>query len=738
MSETQVKFDTINRKRKILVADDELINRELLGMMLEEDFDVLYACDGEEAIEKIRENADTLSLVLLDLMMPKVHGIEVLTWINQEPGISHIPVIVLTADQKTEVECLKKGAMDFLPKPYPQREIILARVQRAIELTEDRDLIMSTERDSVTGLFNREYFYRYAEQFDTYHKDDEMDAMIVDINHFHIINERYGRQYGNEILKQIGAGIEDTVREKGGMVCRREADTFLIYCPHGTDYQGLLDRSTSGLKAGGTLSENRVRLRMGVYPKADKGIDIERRFDRAKMAADTIRGSFTKTVAIYDDNIHEREMYTEQLLEDFPKAIRERQFVVYFQPKFNVLPDIPVLASAEALIRWQHPGFGMISPGVFIPLFEENGLIQRLDRYVWRETAAKIKQWKEKFGIVVPVSVNVSRIDMYDPELEETLTGILHEFGLRTSDLLLEITESAYTQDSQQIIARVERLRKLGFKIEMDDFGTGYSSLSMISSLPIDALKLDMMFVRNAFKEGRDIRMLELIIDIADYLGVPVIAEGVETEDQLKALRAMGCDIIQGYYFSRPVPADEYERFLIEKKAMGEQKEAVKKTAGFAPLSAGKPAYVERTAGFSDRMERIYYVNTADGSFIEFTHKGSLDDLEIERRGEDFFGSLEEICGGAGEEDRKRILTLMQKDVILSQVACGQCFSLNYRMAGSEGAAIYNLKAIKTVSSGADCLVIGVSNIGGTDEKGRAEDAGSFQKLADAVSGRCR
>ncbi|HAE80084.1 MAG TPA: diguanylate cyclase, partial [Lachnoclostridium sp.] len=170
--------------------------------------------------------------------------------------------------------------------------------------------------------------------------------------------------------------------------------------------------------------------------------------------------------------------------------------------------------------------------------------------YVWREAAAQIRDWKERLGFSVPVSVNVSRIDMYDPHLIETFTGILGEFHLTPQEFLLEITESAYTQDSKQMIDTVNQLRDLGFRIEMDDFGTGYSSLNMISSLPIDALKLDMQFIRAAFGERRDTRLLEVIIDIADYLGVPVIAEGVETEEQLTVLRNMGCDLVQGYYFS--------------------------------------------------------------------------------------------------------------------------------------------------------------------------------------------
>ena len=551
MLRSHEKFHSANGRRQVLVADDEMINRAILGNLLETEYDVLYAVDGREALEVMRANRETLSLVLLDLQMPEVSGIELLRAVREDPELERIPVIVLTSDQSAEIESLSLDAIDFIPKPYPQPGVILARVLRTIELSEDRQIIQSTERDPLTGLYNREYFYRYAQQFDLHHRDMDMDAIVVDINHFHMLNERYGKPYGDEVLRSVGEGMRDMVGQSGGIVCRREADTFMIYCPHREDYRALLEAASVGL-AGEDRANNRVRLRMGVYSRADKSIDIERRFDRAKLASDTVRSSFTKNIALYDDALHEAQLYAEQLIEDFHEAIEGGQFVVYYQPKFDIRPEIPVLASAEALVRWKHPRLGMISPGVFIPLFEENGLIQALDLYVWRTAAAQIRQWRDRFGISVPVSVNVSRVDMYDPNLIETFQEILASQGLTSREFLLEITESAYTEDSAQIISTVERLRELGFQIEMDDFGTGYSSLNMISSLPIDALKLDMRFIREAFRGEKDTRLIEVIIDIADYLSVPVIAEGVETEEQLQALKAMGCDRCRG--ITTPVP----------------------------------------------------------------------------------------------------------------------------------------------------------------------------------------
>ena len=303
---------------------------------------------------------------------------------------------------------------------------------------------------------------------------------------------------------------------------------------------------------------------MGVFQRADKSVEMAHRFDRAKMAADTVRGQVTNNIAMYDDRMRERELYAERLIDDFPRAIAENQFRVFYQPKYDIRPDQPKLSSAEALVRWNHPELGMVRPDQFIPLFEENGLVEELDRYVWRTAARQIRSWREKFGRTLPVSVNVSRIDLYDPKLTDRLNALREENGLGPDDLLLEITESAYTGDSDHALAVIHELREMGFRIEVDDFGSGYSSLNMISTLPIDVLKLDMAFIRSAFREGGDTRMLEIMIDIARALNVPVIAEGVETEEQMKALRAIGCDIVQGYYFSRPVPPEEFEAFIVQ------------------------------------------------------------------------------------------------------------------------------------------------------------------------------
>ncbi|MBQ3378979.1 MAG: EAL domain-containing protein [Clostridia bacterium] len=718
-----------NRRRQVLIVDDEESNRLILEAMLEDHYELLHAANGKEAVEIIRETGETLSLMLLDIRMPVMSGTEVLEAMRSAPESERLPVIVLTSDKESEVESLNLGASDFIPKPYPDPDVILARVRRTIELFEDRQIISATERDALTGLYNKEFFYRYAENYDRHHKGADMDAIVIDVNRFHMINERFGAAYGDSVLKSIGASLLETARSTEGIVCRKEADTFMIYCPHGkTSYRAMLENAMNALSS--NEAGSRIRLRMGVYENVEKSLDIERRFDRAKMASDTVRNSFTRTIGIYDGALHEKQLYEEQLIEEFDGAISGRQFKVYYQPKFDVRPDIPVLASAEALVRWQHPKLGMISPGIFIPLFENNGLIQRLDGYVWREAAAQIRDWKDRFGFSVPVSVNVSRIDMYDPHLIDTLLGILSDHGLDPAELTLEITESAYTQDSEQIISTVNQLRELGFKIEMDDFGTGYSSLNMISTLPIDALKLDMQFIRSAFDRRRDTKMLEIIIDIANYLSVPVIAEGVETKEQLEALKAMGCDLVQGYYFSRPVPPDEYESFVRERKDIDADFD---KNARTLPKKSDIDiSFGEIAHALSDGFESIYYVDTKSNHYIEFGSEGRYEDLQIERSGSDFFSDAEKnIDRVVYPPDAERVRLCINKEALINNINSAKTFSITYRLIIGGEPMYYSMKAVKADAGDNHHIVIGVSCVDAQIKE--AQSAAKEERISDKL-----
>ena len=261
-----MKFnDGENVKRFVLIVEDELINREILGNMLGDEYHVLYAVNGIEALETLRENETMVSVVLLDLMMPEMNGFEVIEVMRNDDILKHIPIIVLTSEQDAEVKTLQLGAADFIKKPYNMPEVIKARIARAIELSEDRNFIKSTEKDALTDLYTKTYFYKYAEMIDKYHPELKTDAVILNIEHFHLVNEIYGRQFGDKVLITIAGTIRNFLTDTEGLACRSEGDTFYIYISHQSSYDPLIDKIQDELS---TLSQTlHVRLREECIPR---------------------------------------------------------------------------------------------------------------------------------------------------------------------------------------------------------------------------------------------------------------------------------------------------------------------------------------------------------------------------------------------------------------------------------------------------------------------------------------
>ena len=546
-------------KRRVLIVDDELINRELLSAMLSQTFEIETASNGQEAMMMLTQPDANYSLILLDLMMPVMDGFEVIERCQKDEALKRIPIIVMTSEKSAEVRSIRMGAADFITKPYDMPEVILARCERIIELSEDKSIIRSTERDKVSGLYTRSYFFAYLQQM-VQRLEKPMDALVLNLDRFHLINELFGRDEGDRVLAYIGELISEKLSELRGIACRSESDTFFLFCERQEEYESLMEEMQSKLAA--FAKSRSLRLRAGIYSCEEHESDPEAWFSRAKSACDRIRGQYGSLATRYNNELYERTVFHERLIGDIDDAINHRDFVVYFQPKYRIQGECPVLTSAEALIRWIHPELGFISPGEFIPLFEQNGLIRRVDHYVWRSAAEQIKCWREQYGMSIPISVNVSRVDIFDPELEKKLCDILDEFSLAPDDLMLEITESAYADSADRLIEVVNSLRDKGFKIEMDDFGSGYSSLNMLTEIPIDVLKIDMQFIRRMLLDDKNLKLVRLVMDIAEFLDVPVVAEGVEEEEQLNVLRQMGCDIVQGYYFSPPLPAERFGELI--------------------------------------------------------------------------------------------------------------------------------------------------------------------------------
>ena len=441
--------------------------------------------------------------------------------------------------------------------------LILRSNEAEKSASEGRKLISETERDNLTGLYNWNFFLAYANRLYREHPDNRMDAAVINIDRFHSINDLHGRDFGDKVLYELGSEINDFLKESNGIACRFEADRFDIYCPQRDDWEAVFKRFQDKINA---LSDNAtVRLRMGVKPW-EEDMEPLLKFDRARTACNMSRGDFKSQLTIYDEQMGIREERDQLLLNDLRKALEEEQFEVWYQPKYNIKNDPATLISAEALTRWKHPELGLISPAEFIPLLERDGQISLLDHYVWQHTAENIARWRKDYGVRIAVSVNLSRVDVFDPNLISTLNEIIASNGLDYSDLKLEVTESAYTENADYLIKVIEQLREIGYQIEMDDFGSGYSSLNMLSSMPVDILKMDMAFIKNIERNIEDFHLVELIIDIAKYLKVPVIAEGVETKKQLQLLKDAGCDIVQGFYFSKPLPLKEFEKKIIKKE----------------------------------------------------------------------------------------------------------------------------------------------------------------------------
>ena len=552
-------------RQNIMVIEDDPNCQEILQNVLEESYNITVVGNTQEALLLLMDAPTTYSLILLELELPDDACIEFLKQRSAQSFLQNIPVIVITGEGDDN-GCYKLGADEFIRKPLNSPDVILARCEHTMALYESKNLVQQTEKDKLTGLYTIDYFFEYLKQIMPLDMGSDRDAIVIDIEHFRLINEIYGRGVGDQILSQIGNYLQQTLATLNAIACRAGADVFYVYCIHQEDYGDLQEALQNMLAK--VAKVNNIRIRIGVWQYVERNLDPESWFDRAKNACDRIGGNFTNSIAFYNSGLHSKHLREERLIRDIYDAIEHKDLKVYYQPKYAIQGDKPHLRSAEALIRWIHPSLGFINPGDFIPLFESNGLIQMVDNYVWNEAAAQIRRWKDEFDFTVPVSVNVSRIDIYDPNLENKFCNILEQNKLTPNEYMIEITESAYSDNAQGLIDVLSSMRSKGFRIEMDDFGTGYSSLGMLTELPIDILKIDMSFVRNMEKHEKNKRMVELIIDIAKFLKVPCVAEGVETESQLQTLKRMGCDVIQGYYFSKPVPPEEFVKFIEKEKSL--------------------------------------------------------------------------------------------------------------------------------------------------------------------------
>ena len=459
---------------------------------------------------------------------------------------------------------LSHGATDFVAKPY-KPQIILHRVAGIIRLRETAAMINMIQYDRLTGLYSKQYFYQQAGEVLLRNPDQQYDIICSDIENFKLINDVFGVKAGDRLLRGIGNAYAE--RLKGIGICGRlNSDQFACLLKHRDDYTDDMFIEASIL-TNGLLDIHNIVMKWGIYNVEDRSVSIEQICDRALLAARSIKGQYGKYFAIYDDTLRNQLLREQAITDSMESALSQNQFLVYLQPKYRIKDE--VLVGAEALVRWNHPVWGFLSPAEFIPLFEKNGFITRLDRFVWEKACAVLHDWDERGYYPMSVSVNVSRADIYNEDLADTLVKIIEKYDLDPSRLHLEITESAYTENPKQIIDTVTTLRELGFVIEMDDFGSGYSSLNMLNDMPIDILKLDMKFIRSEMAKPKSQGILQFIINLASWMNLSVVAEGVETKAQLLRLTEIGCDYVQGYYFAKPMPCQEFEGLLDEYRGAG-------------------------------------------------------------------------------------------------------------------------------------------------------------------------
>lgn len=547
-------------RKKILVVEDNELNRKMLCDILSPVYDVIEAENGQKALDILKEYGEGLSLILLDIVMPVMDGYTFLSVVKADSTYSSIPVIVTTQNdgEADEVAALSYGASDFVAKPY-RPLIILHRVASIINLRETASMMNMMQYDRLSGLYSKEFFYQKVRTVLMSNPGIQYDIICSDIENFKLINDVFGVSTGDKLLCTVAEVYKES-QEYNGICGRLNADRFacMVERQHYTNamFQEKIEKINEKME----LSS--IVIKWGIYTIRNYTIPVDQMCDRALLAAQSIKGQYGKYFAEYDDKLRDLLLREQAITDSMESALNQNQFRVYLQPKYRIKDGLMV--GAEALVRWIHPKWGFQSPAEFIPLFEKNGFITKLDQFVWEEACAFMREWDDKGYAPISVSVNVSRADIYNADITDILTGIIQKYDLPPSRLHLEITESAYTENPKQIIDTVAHLRELGFIIEMDDFGTGYSSLNMLNEMPIDLLKLDMKFIQNETAKSDSKGILHFIINLARWMKLGVVAEGVETREQLDFLSENGCDYVQGYYFSKPLPEDEFEILLAD------------------------------------------------------------------------------------------------------------------------------------------------------------------------------
>ena len=413
-----------------------------------------------------------------------------------------------------------------------------------------------SEIDELTGLYTREAFFRYAQRLIDTSPDAEFDMFIVDIEAFRNVNRKYGEKVGDRVLQALADFIKTNTPD--GICARLNSDLFVGIRPRQTGYgiEGTLRLTQEFIENAPVPG---LVLKNGIYENIDKTLPVSQICDRTILALKSIKNKHSRNVALYDGPISQQLQRDQDYESIFRNAIEQKEFEVFYQPKYE--PFTEHITGAEALVRWVHDG-KMMFPGDFLPVFEANGMISRLDEYVFREVCEFQRRRREAGQALIPVSVNVSRESMFDSEAPRRYRQIAEENGISPADVPIEITESAAVGGAE-IKPIADAFTEAGFSLHIDDFGSGRSSLNDLNLLSIDVVKLDRSLI-SCIGDTRGELLLAHTITLGKALGLPLIAEGVEYEQQLNFLKENGCDYIQGYYYSRPLPEAEFEKKVSE------------------------------------------------------------------------------------------------------------------------------------------------------------------------------
>ena len=542
-------------KRTILIVEDNEINREILMALLEDDYNLLTAENGLEGMNILQEQGRSISAVLLDIEMPVWNGYDFLEHKRENADFADIPVIVTTANTTidSEIKALKLGATDFVVKPY-NGEAVKNRLANIVALRETSALLSSIEIDPVTKLLNADVFCIRADAELKKAQDASLLLVAVDIANFSIITlDTNAKQTDSIIAKAANALVEGVPGLI--MAARYGRNGFLLLVRAEED--NLPDFAAIRPQLDSVQQSD--ALRFG-YLRLSPDTSVRRQCANALFALDEAYRTCDR-VATFDEKMLARAQRRKAIEDAMRTSLEAGEFVPYYQPKHDLAAN--KTGGAEALVRWIHPQLGFMNPGEFIPLMEADGFVTQVDLSVWDQVCRTLRVWIDEGSPLVPVSVNISRRDFELPDLAGTIIRMVDGYQLPHSLLHLEVTESALADNADQMKQQMNQLREAGFVIELDDFGSGYSSLAMLAEIKTDVMKLDMSLIRRD-DAGTPGSIAYMAVRMAKELGMKTVAEGVETLEKAEELKALGCDFAQGYFYSKPLPLDQFEQYLRE------------------------------------------------------------------------------------------------------------------------------------------------------------------------------